>query len=146
MGAVQVQQMTTGWSHGTKGRNRVNNKGRKPKKSSGNERGSERGGQPLGPRRIRAPLTLVGAPARIRKGDPRGRLQKTIRGRPNGRPTVVNSHLWEHKRRPEWGWDRLVPRTSKWTHDRWAHRHRPPEDWTGRAAGWKHSAGFRREL
>ena len=31
-GAVQVQQITTGWSHGTKGRNRVNNKGRKPKR------------------------------------------------------------------------------------------------------------------
>ena len=130
--AVQVQQITTGWSHGTKGRNRVSNKGRKPKKSPGNERRSEREGQPLGPRRIRAPLTLVGAPARIRKGDLRGGHQKTIRGRPNGRPTVVNSHLWEHKGRPEWGWDRLVPRTSKWTHDRWANRHRPPEDWTGK--------------
>ena len=128
VGAVQVQQITTGWSHRTKGRNRVNNKGRKPKKSPGNERRSERGGQPLGPRRIRAPLTL----ARIRKGDPRGGHQRTIRGRPNGRPTVMNSHLWEHKGRPEWGWDRLVPRTSKWTHDRWADRHRPPEDWTGK--------------
>ena len=121
VGAVQVQQITTGWSHGTKGRNRVNNKGRKPKR-----------GQPLGPRRIRAPLTLVGAPARIRKGDPRGGHRRSIMGRPNGRPTVMNSHLWEHKGRPEWGWDRLVPRTSKWTHDRWANRHRPPEDWTGK--------------
>ena len=49
------------------------------------------GGQPLGPRRIRAPLTLVGAPARIRKGDPRGRHRGTIMGQPNGWPTVVNS-------------------------------------------------------
>ena len=131
--AVQVQQITTGWPHGTKGRNRVNNKGRKPKKSPGNERRSERGGgQPLGPRRIRAPLTLVGAPARIRKGDPRGRHRGTIMGRPNGRPTVGNSHLWEHKGRPEWRGDRLVPGTSKWTHNRWATRHRPPEDWTGK--------------
>ena len=41
--AAQVQQITTGWSHGTKGRNRGVNKGRKPKKSSGNEGRSERG-------------------------------------------------------------------------------------------------------
>ena len=47
VGAVQVQHITTGWPHGTKGRNRVNNKGRKPKKSPGNERGSERGGVSL---------------------------------------------------------------------------------------------------
>ena len=134
VGAVQVQQITTGWPHGTKGRNRVNNKGRKPKKSPGNERRSERGDQPVGPRRIRAPLTLVGAPARIRKGDPRGRHRGTIMGRPNGRPTVVNSHPWEHKGRLERRWDRLVPGTSKWTHDRGATRHRPPEDWTGKGS------------
>ena len=74
VGAVQLQQIKTGWPHGSNGQNRVNNKGRKLKKSPGNERRSERGGggggQPLGPLRIKAPLTLVGAPARIRKGDP----------------------------------------------------------------------------
>ena len=72
VGAVQLQQIKTGWPHGSNGQNRVNNKGRKLKKSPGNERRSERGGQPLGPLRIKAPLTLVGAPARICKGDPRG--------------------------------------------------------------------------
>ena len=128
-GAVQVQQITTGWSHGTKGRNRVNNKGRKPKKSPGNERRSERGGQPPGSWRIRAPLTLVGAPARIRKGDPLGGHRRTIMGRLNGQPTVGNSHLWEHKGRPEWRWGRRTH--DRWTHDRWANQHRPPEGWTG---------------
>ena len=124
-----------------KGRNRGMNKGRKPKKSPGNERRSERGGQPLGPRRIRAPLTLVGAPAGVRKRGPRGRHQGTIVGRLNGRPTVGNSHLWEHQGRPEWRGDRLVPGTSKGTPDRWSTWHRPPEDWTGKGGrletfGW----------
>ena len=45
--AVQVQQITTGWPHGAKRRNRGINKGRKPKKSPGNERRSERGGVSL---------------------------------------------------------------------------------------------------
>ena len=43
VGVVQLQQITTGWPHGTKGRNRVNNKGRRLKKNPGNERRSERG-------------------------------------------------------------------------------------------------------
>ena len=132
VGAVQLQQITTGWPHGPKGRNRVNNKGRKLKKSPGNERRSERRGQPLGPLRIKASLTLVGAPAIIRKGDLRGRYRGTTMGRPNGRPIVGNSHLWGHRGRPEGRRTRLVPVTSKWTHDRWATRHRPPEDWTGK--------------
>ena len=145
VGAVQLQQKTTVWPHGTKGRNRVNNKGQKLKKSPGNARRSEGGGgQPLGPRRIRAPLTLVGPPARIRKGDPRGRHRGITMGRPNGRPTVGNSHLWEHKGRPEWSWDRLVPGTSKWTHDRWATRHRPPEDWTGKGGRLETFGRFQR--
>ena len=132
VGAVQLQQIKTGWPHRSNGQNRVNNKGRKLKKSPGNERGSEREGQPLGPLRIKAPLTLVGAPARIRKGDPRGSYRGTTMGRPNGRPIVGNSHLWGHRGRPEWKRDQLVPVTSKWTNDRWATRHRPPEDWTGK--------------
>ena len=44
MGAVQLQQIKTGWPHGSNGQHRVNNKGRKLKKSPGNERRSERGG------------------------------------------------------------------------------------------------------
>ena len=147
VGAVQLQQIKTGWPHGPNGRNRVNNKGRKLRKSPGNERRSERGGgggQPLGPLRIKAPLTLVGAPARIRKGDPRGRYRGTIMGWPNGRPIVGNSHLWGHRGRPEWKRDRLVPVTSKWTNDRWATRHRPPEDWTGKGGRLKTFGRFQR--
>ena len=132
VGAVQLQQIKTGWPHGPNGQNQVNNKGRKLRKSPGNERRSGRGGQPLGPLRIKAPLTLVGAPAGIRKGDPLGRYRGTIIGRAIGRPIVGNSHLWGCRGRPEWKGDRLVPVTSKWTDDRWATRHRPPEDWTGK--------------
>ena len=96
VGAVQLQQITTGWPHGPKGRNRVNNKGRKLKKSPGNERRSERGGQPLGPLRIKAPLTLVGAPARIRKGDPR---DIEMDPQPMGHPTPASRRL-DGERRP----------------------------------------------
>ena len=44
VGAVQPQQIKTGWPHGPNGQNRVNDKGRKLGKSPGNERRSERGG------------------------------------------------------------------------------------------------------
>ena len=47
VGAVQHQQIKTGWPHGPNGQNRVNNKGRKRVKSPGNERRSERGGVSL---------------------------------------------------------------------------------------------------
>ena len=144
VGAVQLQQIKTGWPHGPNGQNRVNNKGRKLGKSPGNERRSERGGQPLGPLRIKAPLTLVGAPARICKGDPLGRYRGTIIGRANGRPIVRNSHPWRRRGRPEWKRDRLVPVTSKWTNDRWATRHRSPEDWTGKGGRLKTFGRFRR--
>ena len=40
------------------------------KQSPGNERGFVRVGQPLGPRRIKAPLTLEGVPPRLKKGVP----------------------------------------------------------------------------
>ena len=73
--------------------------------------------QQIKPVRIKVPLTLVGAPARICKGDPLGRYRGTIIGRANGRPIVRNSHLWGHRGRPEWKWDRLVSVTSKWTND-----------------------------
>ena len=70
VGAVQLQQIKTRWPHGPNGQNRVNNKGRKRRKSPGNERRSERGGQPLGPLRIKAPLTLVGPQPEYAKGTP----------------------------------------------------------------------------
>ena len=44
VGAVQLQQIKTGWPHRPNGQNRVNNKGRKLRKSPGNERRSGRGG------------------------------------------------------------------------------------------------------
>ena len=43
VGAVQLQQIKTGWPHGPNGQNQMNNKGRKLRKSPGNERRSGRG-------------------------------------------------------------------------------------------------------
>ena len=124
----------------------MNNKDRKPKKSPGNERRSERGGQPPGPRRIRAQLTLVGAPARIRKGDP---LADT--GGPSWADSMVNQQSG-------------IPTSGSTKDDRsgdgagWSPGHRSgpttdgptdtglPKDGWERAAGWRHSVGFRREL
>ena len=40
VGAVKLQQIKTGWPHGPNGQNRVKNKGRKLRKSPGNERRS----------------------------------------------------------------------------------------------------------
>ena len=124
VGAVHLQQIKTGWSHGANKQVRVKNKGHKLMKSQGNERRSERGGQPLGPLEIKAPLTLVGVPARISEGDPLGRYRGTIVSATDGRPIGRNSHHWGRRRRPERTRDRLVPVTPKWTGDRWATRTR----------------------
>ena len=51
---------------------------------------------------------------------------------------------WGRRGRPEWKRDRLVPVTSRWTNDRWATRHRSPEDWTGRGGRLKTFGRFRR--
>ena len=143
VGAVHLQQIKTGWPHGANKQDRVKNKGQKLMKSPGNERRSERGGQPLGPLEIKAPLTLVGVPARISKGDPLGRYRGTIVCVTDGRPIVRNSHHWGRRRRPERTMDRPVPVTPKWTGDRWATRHRSPEIWTGRCGRLKTFGRFR---
>ena len=69
------------------------------------------GGQPLGPLEIKAPLTLVGVPARISEGDPLGRYRGTIVNVTDGRPIGRNSHHWGRRRRPERTRDQLVPVT-----------------------------------
>ena len=43
VGAVHLQQIKTGWPHGDNKQNRVGKKGRKPRRSPGNERRFERG-------------------------------------------------------------------------------------------------------
>ena len=80
VGAVHLQQIKTGWPHEDHKENRVKKKGRKPRRSPGNEQRFERGGQPLGPLEIKAPLTLAGVPSRINKGVPLGGYRKTMGG------------------------------------------------------------------
>ena len=143
VGAVHLQQIKTGWPHGDNKQDRVKNKGQRLRKSPGNERRSERGGQPLGPLEIKAPLTLVGVPARISKGDPLGRYRGTIGRVANGRLIVRNSHHWGRRRRHERPTDRPVPVTPKWTGDRWGTRHRSPVIWTGRCGRLKTFGRFR---
>ena len=145
VGAVHLQQVKTRWPHGANKQNRVKNKGQKLRKSPGNKRRFERGGggQPLGPQKIRAQLTLVGAPDRISKRDPLGRYRGTIGCITNGWPIVGNSHTWGRRRRPERTRDRPVPVTPKWTDDRWANRHRSPEIYTGRGGRLKTFGRFR---
>ena len=60
--------------------------------SPGNEQGSERVGQPLGPLEIKAPLTLVGVPAEISNGDLIGMNGGTMVCVISGRPIVRNFH------------------------------------------------------
>ena len=144
VGAVHLQQIKTGWPCGDNKQNRVKNKGRKPRRSPGNERRFERGGgggQPLGPLEIKTPLTLVGVPSRINKGDPLGRYRGTMGV--YGRLIVRNSHHWGRRRRPERPKDRPVPVTPKWTGDRVGTRRRSPENWTGRCDRLKTFGRFR---
>ena len=70
VGAVHLQPLKTRRPHWDNKQDRVKNKNQKLMESPGNERRSERGGQPLGPLEIKAPLTLVGVPTRISKETP----------------------------------------------------------------------------
>ena len=143
MGAVLLQALKTGWPHWNNKQYRVKNKNQKLMESPGNEQGSERVGQPLGPPEIKAPLTLVGVPAEISNGDHIGMNGGTIVRVTSGRPIVRNFHHWERRRRPERPRDRIVPVTPKWTGDRWATRHRSSEIWTGRCGRLKTLGRFR---
>ena len=137
VGAVLLQKLKTGWPHWNNKQYRGKNRNQKLMESLGNEQGSERVGQPLGPPEIKAPLTLVGVPAEISNGDHIGMNGGTIVRVISGRPIVRNFHHWERRRRPERPKDRPVPVTPKWTSDRWATRHRSSEIWTGRCGRLK---------
>ena len=136
-GAVLLQILTTEWQHGNNKQYRGKNRNQKWMESPGNEQGSERVGQPLGPPEIKAPLTLVGVPSEISNGDLIGMNGGTIVCVISGRPIVRNFHHWERRRRPEKPRDRPVPVTPKWT------RHRSSEIWTGRCSRLKTLGRFR---
>ena len=80
-------------------------------RSSGNERGFGRAGQPLGPRRIKAPLTLGGGgvPTRVKKGCLLGRCREWMEGVANGEWMVRNSQHWRRRRRPVRSSDQPIP-------------------------------------
>ena len=137
VGAVHIQQIKTGGPHGDHKQNRVKKNGQKRRRSPGNERRFGRGGQPLGPLKIKAPLTLEGVPSRIKKWKFLGRHRETMGGVANGRLIVRNSHHWGRRRRPERSSDRPIRATPKWTSDRVDTRCRSPVFWTGRCGRLK---------
>ena len=122
-GAVRYQTIMTAWQHGNNKQYRKENRNRRRMGSPGNEQGSERVGQPLGPPDIKAPLTLVGVPAEISNGDLIGRDGGTIVCVISGRPIVRNFHHWGRRRRVT--------------------RHRSSEIWTGRCSRLKTLSRFR---
>ena len=84
---------------------------RKQSRSPGNERGFGRVAQPLGPPRIKAPLTLEGVPSRLNKGCLLGRCRELMERVANGEWMVGNSQHWGRGRRPEKSSDRPIPMT-----------------------------------
>ena len=128
VGAVHLQQIKTGGPH----RGHIRKNGQKQRRSPGNERRFGRVGQPLGPLRIKAPLTLEGVPSRLKKGCPLGRRREMMGRVANGRWMVRNSQHWGRRRRPERSSDRPIPVTPIWASDRVDTRYRSPVVWTGR--------------
>ena len=105
----------------------------KQRRRPGNERRFGRVGQPLGPLRIKAPLTLGGGgvPSRLKKGCPLGRRRKMMGVAADGRWMIRNSQSWERRSRPERSSDRPIPMTPRWAGDRGDTRYRSPGVWTG---------------
>ena len=131
--AAHLEHLMTGGPHWGHEWNQVKTKnGQKQRRSPGNERRFGRVGQPLGPLRIKAPLTLEGVPSRLKKGCPLGRRRKMMGGVANGRWMVRNSQHWGRRRRPESSSDRLIAMTPIWAGDRVDTRYRSPGFWTGR--------------
>ena len=80
VGAVQLQQIKTGWPHGPNRLNQMNNKGRKLRKSPGNERRSGRGGGGGGGSASRtsedqSSIDPGGGPSRNTQGGPPWQIQ-----------------------------------------------------------------------
>ena len=89
----------------------------KQRRRPGNERRFGRVGQPLGSRRIKAPLTLGGGgPSRLKKGCPLGRRRKMMGVAADGRWMIRDSQSWERRSRPERSSDRPIPMTPRWGH------------------------------
>ena len=98
---------------------------RKWRRRTGNEQRFGRVGQPLGPLRIKAPLTLGGVPSRLKKGCPLGRRRKMMGVAAEGRWMIRNSQSWGRRGRPERSPDRPIPMTPRGTGDQVDARYRP---------------------
>ena len=68
------------------------------KDSPGNEEWSGRVGQPPGPSKIKAPLTLVEGSIRPSNGIPSGRCRRDVTKAATGRQIARNSQPWEGRR------------------------------------------------
>ena len=92
---------------------------RKRRQRTGNEQRFGRVGQPLGPLRIKAPLTLGGGgvPSRLKKGCPLGRRRKIMGVAAEGRWMTKSSQSWGRRGRPERSPDRPIPMTPRGTGD-----------------------------
>ena len=101
-------------------------------RNSGNGRGFGRAGQPLGPRRIKVPLTLGGGgPYPIKKGRLLGRCREWMEGIANGEWMVRNSQHWGRRRRPVKSSDQPIPVIQGGAGNGMDTRFRFPGWWTG---------------
>ena len=114
VGMVNFEHVRLGRPNWVHGRDPVETHySQKQRRSPGNERRFGRVGQPLGPLRIKAPLTLGGGGGSlpIKERVPLGRRRKMMGVAANGRWMIRNSQSWGRRRRPERPSDRLIPET-----------------------------------
>ena len=122
-----------GWSMNMdNGQYRATRMNQKLVEEPGNEQRSKRGGQPLGPPEIKAPLTQAGVSAEISNGNLIGAHRGKIVSGATGRPIVRSFRPWRRGRgRPEIPGDQPVLVPPKWTGDRRTLRRRSSGIWTG---------------
>ena len=91
--------LPSGWSvHMNNGQYRATRTGKTPTDSPGNEEWSGWEGQPPGPSKIKAPLTLVGGSVGPSNGIPSSGCRRDVTRAATERQIVRNSQPWEGRR------------------------------------------------